>query len=94
MPYVYILRCADGTLYTGWANDPAARERAHNEGRGARYTEGRRPVTIVYTERCESRSAALKREWEVKRWPRRRKEALVRAVASPAAKRRSKTVTR
>jgi putative endonuclease len=78
VPHVYILRCADGTFYTGWTTDVAARERAHNEGRGAKYTAGRRPVQLVYSERCDSRSAALKRECEVKRWPRGRKEALIR----------------
>ena len=75
--YVYVLRCADGTLYTGSTNDLAARELAHNAGRGAKYTAGRRPVRIVYSETCESRSAALKRECEVKRFRRAQKEALI-----------------
>jgi putative endonuclease len=48
--YVYIVRCADGTLYTGYARDPRARQRAHNTGRGAKYTAGRRPVRLVYQE--------------------------------------------
>ena len=75
--FVYIVRCADGTLYTGYARDPRARETVHNRGRGARYTSGRRPVTLVYSESCGSRGEALKREHELKRWPRARKEALV-----------------
>jgi putative endonuclease len=75
--FVYIVRCTDGTLYTGTAKDPQARERAHNEGRGARYTSGRRPVTMVYAESCESRSLALKREHQVKRLTRAQKESLV-----------------
>src|SRR3977135_4377563 len=75
--FIYIVRCADGTLYTGYARDPAAREKVHNEGRGARYTRGRRPVTLVYAEAHRSRSDALKREHDVKRWPRARKEALI-----------------
>jgi putative endonuclease len=75
--FVYILRCADGTLYTGWTTDLAARERAHNEGRGAKYTTSRRPVRVVHAETHETRSAAQRREAEIKRWPRERKEALV-----------------
>jgi len=75
--FVYLLRCADGTLYAGSTNDLAAREQRHNEGRGARYTAGRRPVRVVYSEIKESRSAAQAREAELKRWTRARKEALI-----------------
>jgi putative endonuclease len=75
--YVYIVRCADGTLYTGYARDPWEREATHNAGRGARYTAGRRPVSLVYSEACGSRGDALKREHELKGWTRRKKEALV-----------------
>ena len=75
--FIYIVRCADGTLYTGYARDPAAREKVHNQGRGARYTRGRRPVALAYAEAHRSRSDALKREREVKCWPRGRKEALI-----------------
>lgn len=78
IPYfVYILRCADGTLYTGCTNDVEARERAHNAGRGAKYTAGRRPVTVVYSEACESRSDAQKREFQLKRLSREEKESLL-----------------
>lgn len=80
--YVYIVRCADGTLYTGYARDPLARERTHNSGRGARYTSGRRPVGLVYAEACASRGEALSREHHVKRLSRREKEALIRAPSS------------
>jgi putative endonuclease len=75
--FVYILRCADGTLYTGCTNDVEARERAHNAGRGAKYTAGRRPVTVVYSEACESRSDAQKREFRLKRLSREKKESLL-----------------
>jgi putative endonuclease len=75
--FVYIVRCADGTLYTGYAGNPQERERIHNNGRGARYTSQRLPVSLVYSEPCESRSAALKREHQLKRWTRAQKEALV-----------------
>jgi putative endonuclease len=74
---MYILSCADGTLYTGYARDPEARARVHNAGRGARYTRSRLPVALVYVERCGSRSMALRREIEVKRWPRARKMQLI-----------------
>ena len=77
MHFVYIVRCADGTLYTGYARDPVARERAHNHGRGAKYTVARRPVTLVYAERLRTRGKALKREYALKRLSRARKLALV-----------------
>ena len=89
MHFVYIVRCADGTLYTGYARDPHARERVHNSGRGARYTSGRLPVALVYSEACESRGEALSRERQLKRWPRRRKEALI--AGSPLTPSRSGT---
>jgi putative endonuclease len=75
--FVYILRCADDTLYTGWTTNLAAREKAHNEGRGARYTVGRRPVRVVYAEAHETRSDAQRREAAIKRWPRAKKDALI-----------------
>lgn len=77
MPFVYILRCADGTLYTGYALDVAQRCAAHNAGRGARYTAGRRPVTVVYAEPCETVGEALTREYALKRLSRAEKEALI-----------------
>ena len=76
--FVYLLRCADGTLYAGSTTDVEARSRAHNAGRGARYTSGRRPVAVVYREECGSRSAALRREHALKRLTRSAKEALIR----------------
>jgi putative endonuclease len=72
-----MVRCADGTLYTGYARDPQARERIHNLGRGARYTSGRRPVRLVYSETFESYGDALKREHQLKRLTRVGKEALI-----------------
>lgn len=81
-PYVvYILRCADGTLYTGVTNDPSRRVRLHNAGKGAKYTRGRGPVSIVYSTACASRSDALKRELAIKRLTRAQKEALVASQA-------------
>ena len=78
MHFVYIVRCADGSLYTGYALDPRARIRIHNTGRGARYTSGRRPVRLVYSESFETLSEALKREYELKQLPRAKKQALIR----------------
>jgi putative endonuclease len=75
--FVYIVRCADGTLYTGYARDPRAREQAHNSGRGAKYTSGRRPVRLVYQEGFESVGEALAREYALKQLTRAQKDALV-----------------
>ena len=75
--FVYIVRCCDGTLYTGYARDPKARVRVHNAGRGARYTSGRRPVRLVYAESFESVGDALRREMALKRWSRAEKEILI-----------------
>lgn len=80
--WVYILRCADGTLYTGMAADVDKRLRAHNEGLGAKYTRSRLPVELAYREACESRSAALRREAAIKRLKRPEKLALVQNGAN------------
>ena len=80
--FVYLLRCADGTLYAGSTTDVDARVRAHNAGRGARYTSGRRPVAAVYREACGSKSAALRREHALKRLTRSAKEAIVASTRS------------
>ena len=77
--YVYILRCADGTLYTGSTTDPDRRLNMHNAGRGAKYTRARRPCVRVYCEEAESKSAALRREASVKRLSRAQKLALIAA---------------
>ena len=75
---VYILRCADDTLYTGITNDLEARIAAHESGLGAKYTKGRGPFEISYTEACEGRSEASKREMAIKKLSRAEKEALIR----------------
>ena len=74
---LYILRCADGTLYTGITDDLPRRLAAHNSGKGAKYTRGRAPVTPVYTENHPDRSAASRREAEVKKMTRQEKLALI-----------------
>lgn len=73
---VYILRCGDGTLYTGITDDVSARFQAHQSGKGAKYTRGRGPLELVYTESCESHSAAAKREWQIKQLKKSEKIAL------------------
>ena len=75
---VYILRCGDGSLYTGVAVDVQARLAVHRRGKGAKYTRGRGPLELVYTDQCESKSAALKRELQIKALPREKKMKLFR----------------
>ena len=76
--YVYILRCGDGTLYTGISDDVARRLAAHRSGKGAKYTRGRGPLELVYTEQLPDKSAALRREAAIKRLKRAEKEKLIR----------------
>jgi predicted GIY-YIG superfamily endonuclease len=75
--FVYVVRCCDGTLYTGVSRDVEARVAKHNQGKGARYTRGRGPVALIHKERKRSQGAALRREAAIKALPRRRKLALV-----------------
>jgi putative endonuclease len=74
--YVYIVECADGTLYTGWSYDPVARLKQHNSGRGAKYTRSRLPVRLVYTETLPDESAARRREIALKKLTRAQKMKL------------------
>lgn len=75
--YLYILRCKDDTLYTGITTDVEKRLEAHRSGKGAKYTRGRGPLELVYSEECADHSAALKRELEIKRLSREEKEKLI-----------------
>ncbi|PRR78943.1 GIY-YIG nuclease superfamily protein [Clostridium liquoris] len=77
MCYVYILECADKTLYTGWTNDLEKRIETHSKGKGAKYTRGRLPVTLVYYEEFQDKILAQKREYAIKQMPRRDKIKLV-----------------
>jgi putative endonuclease len=77
MYFAYLLRCGDGSLYAGSTLDLAAREARHNAGQGAKYTAGRRPVRLVYSEAFDSQQAAMARERELKRLPKAKKEELV-----------------
>ena len=76
--YLYILRCGDGTLYTGITTNVEKRLETHRSGKGAKYTRGRNPLELVYRENCGSHSNALKREAAVKKLSREQKETLIR----------------
>ena len=77
MSFCYMLRCADGTLYTGWTKDLEQRLRTHNAGKGGRYTRSRLPVELVYREEFESKEEAMSREWHLKRLTRQEKLRLI-----------------
>lgn len=80
--YVYVLRCGDDTLYTGYTTDVERRVEEHAAGEGAKYTRGRTPVELVHVEQFASRSAAMQREHEIKQLSRAAKESLVEADAT------------
>lgn len=79
MNYTYILRCRDQTLYCGWTNRLEERVKAHNQGKGARYTRSRRPVELVYYEEFSTKQEAMKREYAIKRLSRAEKLKLIQA---------------
>ena len=79
MHYVYVLECADGTYYTGYTTDVERRVAEHNDGTGAKYTRGRRPVELVHVESFDTQSAAMQREYAIKQLRRSLKERLVAA---------------
>lgn len=78
MNYTYILECADGTYYTGWTNNLEKRLKDHNEGRGAKYTKARLPVSLVYHEEFPSKEEAMRREYAIKHMARSEKACLIR----------------
>ena len=75
--YVYLLKCADDTLYCGWTNDLDKRIKTHNEGKGAKYTRSRLPVSLAYYEEFETATEAQKREYEIKHMTRQQKLKLI-----------------
>lgn len=75
--YIYIVRCADDTFYTGYTTDVEKRIDMHNASKGAKYTRGRLPVSLVYFEEHENKHDALSREWHIKRMTRSQKEELI-----------------
>ena len=78
MNYTYIRKCKDGTLYTGWTNDLDKRVKAHNSGKGSKYTRVRRPVELVYYEEFRTKEEAMSREYAIKHMRREEKEVLVK----------------
>lgn len=80
--FVYMVRCTDGTLYTGWSTDPAARLRAHQSGKGARYTRAKGAAALAYVEKCADHRAAMRREYALKQLPKAQKECLCAAWAA------------
>lgn len=77
MNYMYILKCSDSSLYTGWTNDLNKRFKVHSQGKGAKYTKGRLPVELVYFEEFDNKIEAMKREYEVKQLSRKEKQKLI-----------------
>lgn len=77
MNFVYILKCKDESLYTGWTNDLEKRIKTHNSGKGAKYTRGRTPVKLMYYEEYEDKLIAQRREREIKKLPREKKLKLI-----------------
>ena len=75
--FTYIVKCSDGSLYTGWTNDITHRLKMHNEGKGAKYTRGRGPVELVYLEEFETKQEAMSREAKIKRLTRKEKLLLI-----------------
>ncbi|WP_251386768.1 GIY-YIG nuclease family protein [Mediterraneibacter agrestimuris] len=75
--YVYIVKCNDGTLYTGWTNNLEKRIKDHNDGKGAKYTKSRRPVVLEYYEKFETKEEAMSREYAIKKLNRKQKEVLI-----------------
>jgi len=84
--YTYIVRCKDNSLYTGYTTDIKNRVNNHNNGKGAKYTKGRRPVELVYFETFESKSEALKKEIAIKKMPRSKKEQLIETMDKDVVK--------
>lgn len=82
MNYVYMLRCGDGSLYTGWTNDLEKRLKAHNSGTASKYTRTRLPAELVYFEEWESKEAAMSREWHIKQLTREEKLKLIKSASS------------
>ena len=75
--YTYMVKCSDGTLYTGWTTDLEHRVKAHNDGEGAKYTRSRRPVELVYYEEYATKAEVMKREYSIKQLTRKQQEKLI-----------------
>ncbi|MCY6959788.1 GIY-YIG nuclease family protein [Clostridium brassicae] len=80
MAYIYIVKCKDGTLYTGWTTDIERRIKQHNEGKGAKYTRCRRPVVLKYFEKFKTKEEAMQREYQIKKLSRIQKLKLIETL--------------
>lgn len=78
--YTYLLKCSDGTYYCGWTDSLEKRLKAHNSGKGSKYTRARLPVELVYYEEYETKQDAMSREWHIKRLSRSEKEKLIKSA--------------
>lgn len=83
MNYVYIIKCGDGSLYTGWTNDLKRRFENHCQGKGAKYTRGRGPLELVYFETFEDKKEAMRREYAIKKLKRQEKDKLIEGFKVP-----------
>lgn len=88
--YTYMAECSDGTFYTGWTNDIEKRIKAHNDGKGAKYTRSRLPVRLVYLEEHDTKEEAMSREYQIKKMTRHAKEKLVKNPAASVGASNSK----
>lgn len=82
MNYTYMLKCADGSFYTGWTNQIKKRTQDHKAGRGAKYTKGRLPAELVYYEQFATKEEAMKREWEIKKLSHQKKLSMLKSFQS------------
>jgi putative endonuclease len=82
--YVYILQCIDGSFYTGSTNDVEKRLEAHFAGKGAKYTKSHKPEKVIYSEVYLTKKEALQREWQIKKWSRKKKEYLIQGTMVPS----------
>lgn len=87
MNYTYMVRCRDGTFYTGWTNCLEKRIACHNAGKGAKYTKARLPVELVYYETFEKKEEAMRREWQIKQMNRKEKTDLILSFGKDKKKR-------
>ena len=94
MNYTYIVQCSDGTLYTGWTNDLNKRIKAHNNGKGAKYTKPRLPVELVYAKEHATKEEAMKDEYRIKQLPRQDKQKLCREYEEEQSKTSNESANR
>lgn len=90
MHYAYMVRCVDNTIYSGYSTNPIHREQVHNSGKGAKYTRNRLPIKLIYVEKFDNKSDAMKREWALKQLTHSQKEDLAKSEINCIAQIRNK----